>query len=234
MRTVVSVLIALLSVQLVARAEGTSAPPAQAEPPRKAEGPAAVTSNIPAAASASAAATAADVASLLSSGRQFLNEGKWTEAAALFEKVRSLDPANQEAAFGLSATYIENGRLEEALPLLERLSKEAPDNPMVKNNLAWVYVKAKDPAVRNPEKAVVLAREAVLDVPADYSVWNTLAEAYYAAGKYDLAARRAKIALQLSQAAGVTNDVPFRELIERCQSAAGAKGETTGGGEEKP
>jgi len=213
--------IAVLTVQLVAGAEGTSAPPVRVEPPRTAEGPAAVTSTVPAAATATPAASAADVATLLSSGRQFLNDAKWTEAAALFEKVRSLDPTNQEAAFGLSVTYIETGRLAEAFPVLEKLSKDAPDNPMVKNNLAWVYVKSKDPALRNPEKAVVLARDAVLEVPADYSVWNTLAEAYYACGKYDRAVRAAESALRLALLAGVTNATPCRELVLRCKKAAG-------------
>ncbi len=196
-------MIALLSVQILAAAEGTS------EPPRKAEAPA-----------------AADVAPLLRSGRQFLTEGKWVEAAALFEKVRSLDPANQEGAFGLSAAYIETGRMEDALPLLEKLAKDVPDNPMVKNNLAWVYIKVTNSAARNPEKAVLLARDAVLVVPADYSVWNTLAEAYYACGKYDRAVRAAESAVRLVTLAGVTNAAAYSETLTRCKRAAGMPAET--------
>jgi tetratricopeptide (TPR) repeat protein len=161
------------------------------------------------------------VPSLLASGRQALGAGKWAEAVALFEKVQRVDPANDEAVFGLSAAFIELDRLAEALPLLERLIKVAPENPMVKNNLAWVYVKSKDAAVRNPGKAVKLARAAVLDLPSDYSIWNTLAEAYLADGKYDRALRAAESALRLSRLAGVTNTVASRDLVSRCRKAAG-------------
>jgi len=92
---------------------------------------------------------------------------------------------------------------------------------VIENNLAWVYAKAKDPAVRDPAKAIRLARDAVLAVPSDFNIWNTLAESYYAAGRYDRALRAARNAWQLSQLAGVTNDAPFREVLTRCESAAG-------------
>lgn len=217
--------IVALGVRLAAAAE-TNAPPvtADARPPAAvAVAPAQTTvvQTATAPAAAGSSVTTTEITSLLSSGRQFLQQGKWAEAMALFEKVRSADASNQEAAFGLSAAFIETDRLPEALPLLERLYRELPDNSMVRNNLAWVYAKAKDPAVRNPEKAVKLAREAVLDVPADASVWNTLAEAYFACGKFDRAVRAAESALRLNMLAGVTNVAPSRELVLRCKRAAG-------------
>ncbi len=166
--------------------------------------------------------TPGEVSDLLVSGRQSLQAEKWTGAAALFEKALQLDPASQEAMFGLSAAYIQLEKYGEALPLLKTLNQQLPANPMVKNNLAWVYVKAKDPAIRNPQKAVQLARDAVLDVPSDYAIWNTLAEAYYAIGRYDRALRAAQSGLRLSMLAGVTNAAPSRELVARCRKAAGA------------
>lgn len=178
---------------LVAGAEGTSAPPV----------------------------VAGDVADLLSSGRDCLMNGKMTEAQALFEKACSLDPANHEAAFGLSAAYIELKRYELALPLLEKLNKEVPDNPMVKNNLAWALLKVKDPAPTNAARAVKLARAALLDVPSDYSIWNTLGEAYYATGQFEKGLGAAQSGLRLSLLAGMTN-TPCRELAARCRKAAGA------------
>lgn len=214
MKTVVLGLIVVLGAGVAGATETNAPSGAGAAAPQPAAVPAA-------ASGAGSTATAAEIASLLESGRVFLKEGKWAEAAALFEKVRAADPGHQEAAFGLSAALIETDRLPEALPMLERLYREVPDNSMVKNNLAWVYAKAKDPAVRNPEKAVKLAREAVLDVPADVSVWNTLAEAYFACGKFDRAVRAAESALRLNMLAGVTNVAPSRELVLRCKRAAG-------------
>jgi tetratricopeptide (TPR) repeat protein len=159
---------------------------------------------------------------LLEAGREALKAGRWVEAAALYEKARTMEPDNREAAFGLSAAYMELQRFPEAYPLLERLHEDVPDDPMVKNNLAWVCVKAKEPALRDPARAIRLAREAVLDVPADASVWNTLGEAYYAAGQFEKALRAARSALSLGLLAGSPNVAASRELVARCRRAVGA------------
>jgi Flp pilus assembly protein TadD len=167
-----------------------------------------------------------DIASLLSLGQDRLTDGRWQEAAAAYERAFKQDPANSEAMFGMATAYMQLERFSEALPLMEKLYKTAPDSPSVKNNLAWIYAKAKDPAIRNPEKAVRLSREAVLVAPADVNFWSTLAEGYFGCKKYDRALRAARNALQLSTLAGVTNDAPLRELVAKCEGAAGAtKGE---------
>jgi predicted Zn-dependent protease len=187
-----------------AAAEDTHPPPAQTAAPAVTPRP---------------AASAVEVQKLVTGGKDFLGDEKWSEAAALFEKARSLDPENIEACFGLGTAYSQLDRFEEAAPLLERVLKASPDSPVVKNNLAWVYAKATDPAVRNPEKAIRLCRDAVLAVPADFNVWSTLAESYYAAGNYERARRSARNAWHLSQLAGATNAVPLQELLERCEKA---------------
>lgn len=189
---------------LAVAAEGTSTPPAAVAVPVQTD-------------------VALEVSTLLMSGRNCLNDAKWTEAVALFEKARALQPSNNEAAFGLSAAYIEMKRFNDALPLLEMLAKAVPDSPMVKNNLAWVLLHVKDASGANTARAVKLARAAILDVPSDYSVWNTLGEAYYAAGKFDKALRAAESGLRLGLLAGVTNS-PCRELVGRCRKAATAAG----------
>jgi tetratricopeptide (TPR) repeat protein len=207
---------------LAAQAQGTSAPPVQAATTAAVAAVPTVAAVATTAAVATVARPTGGAADLLSGGRQSLQEEKWTEAAALYEKALSLDAGNPEAMFGLSAAYIQLNMFAEALPLLLTLNRQLPLNPMVKNNLAWVYLKSKDPAVKNPQKAVKFARDAVLDVPADYSIWNTLAEAHYAAGQFDRALRAAQSAVRLSALAGVTNNATSRELLVRCRKAAGA------------
>jgi hypothetical protein len=66
-----------------------------------------------------------------------------------------------------------------------------------------------------------LARGALLDVPSDFSIWNTLGEAYYATGQFEKGLSAAQSGLRLSLLAGVTN-TPCRELVVRCRKAAGA------------
>jgi len=162
-----------------------------------------------------------EVADLVSSGRDCLMNGKMTEAQALFEKACNLEPTNNEAVFGLSAAYLELKRFEQALPLLEKLNKAAPDSPMVKNNLAWALLKVKGTTPENAMRAVKLARGALLDMPSDFSIWNTLGEAYYATGQFEKGLNAAQSGLRLSQLAGVTNS-PCRDLMARCRKAAGA------------
>jgi len=201
-------MIVVLGLNAAAHAADTSAPPAKAVAP------------------APAPAVSNEVRTLMASAQDMMSHDKWTEAAALFEKVRTLDPTNIDAAFGLGTAYSQAGQYGESLPLLEQVLKQYPDSPVIKNNLAWVYAKAKDPAIRNPAKAIRMARDAVLTVPSDFNVWNTLAESYYAAGQYDRALRSARNAWQLSQLAGVTNNAPFREVLARCEAAAGTADKT--------
>ena len=92
---------------------------------------------------------------------------------------------------------------------------------MVKNNLAWALLKIKDAPPENATRAVKLARSALLDVPSDYAIWNTLGEAYYATGQFEKGLSAAQSGLRLSQLAGLTNS-PCRELVGRCRKAAGA------------
>lgn len=165
-----------------------------------------------------------EVMTLVTSGRELLTAGKTTEAMAILEKAVKLDAQSNEARFLLGAAYIEAERYEDARPMLESLLTAMPDNPMIRNNLAWVYVKSKNPAVRNPAKAVKLARAAVMDAPSDYLIWNTLSEAYYAEGRYDRALRAAESALRLSVLAGVTNAAASRELVSRCRKAVDGAG----------
>ena len=164
---------------------------------------------------------AAEVSTLVTSGKSFLVAGRSTEALALFEKAHALQPSNPEAAFYLSAVYVELKRFDDALPILETLVVRVPDNPMVRNNLAWTLLRAGGGASTNVARAVKLARSALLDAPADPSVWNTLGEAYYAAGDYDKALQAAQSGLRVSVQAGITNS-PCRELMVRSRKAAGA------------
>ncbi len=190
-----------LGACLPAFAADTSAPPARVEGP-------------------AAADVSGEVGTLMASGRDSLIAGKSTEALALFEKAIALDPKSQEAAFGLSAALMELKRFGEARPVLEKLAREVPDHPMVKNNLAWVLLQDKTQgSTNNAARAIKLARSALLDVPSDYSIWNTLGEAYYAAGQFDKALRAAQSGLRLSDLAGITNS-PCRELLIRSRKGA--------------
>ncbi len=55
------------------------------------------------------------------------------------------------------------------------------------NNLAWLLSTCTDASVRDPERAVELAKKAVEDEPKNGMYWNTLGVAHYRAGDWKTA-----------------------------------------------
>lgn len=161
------------------------------------------------------------VRELVERARKLQSEEKWAEAIAQYEKARQIEPGNEYVLFGLGTTYSQVGKYKEALSMLEELRKKAPGDASVMNNLAWIYAKTKDPEVRNADKALHYGRRAAILSPSDPNIWNTLAEAYYAAGEYQRAFRVARLAYQMAALGGEANLKDNKELLERCRSAAG-------------
>lgn len=73
------------------------------------------------------------------------------------------------------------GLYREAVAAYEKNLQLTPDNPDVLNNLAWLLTTAADENVRNPARALMLARQAVELKPLGY-ILDTLATAYWANG----------------------------------------------------
>jgi tetratricopeptide (TPR) repeat protein len=67
---------------------------------------------------------------------------------------------------------------------LERATTADPTNPEPYTWMAWALATHHDPKVRNPARAVVLARKAVDMYPRNANYWNTLGVAQYRAGDW--------------------------------------------------
>jgi Flp pilus assembly protein TadD len=65
----------------------------------------------------------------------------------------------------------------------EALALDGQD-PDALNNLAWILATCADPRLRDPEKAVAMARRAVALRPTNRGDWNTLGAAYYRHGEW--------------------------------------------------
>lgn len=168
---------------------------------------------------------------LLEQAQALQSESKWKEVVPILEQAYRQDPTNEAVIFGLGTTYSQVGRYRDGLKLLLELLQKVPDHPSVQNNVAWIYAKATDPDIRDPQKALIYARRALMTVPSDYNVWNTLAEAYYAQSNYQRALRVARVALQLGRLSGDADLAATRELVQRCRTAAGL--DSTGDAGEK-
>jgi tetratricopeptide (TPR) repeat protein len=115
------------------------------------------------AAAAAEQAKSARVSFLMDTGVQYANEGEYKEAEQAYLRALQADPGNPDLLFRLSTLYIQMERFADAIVLLNKLIEAFPDNPMLYNNLAWVY--ATGGKMKNGPMALRLAREALLMTP---------------------------------------------------------------------
>ena len=83
---------------------------------------------------------------------------------------------------------------ERALRAYEKAYSIEPVNPDILNNLAWLLLTSEDLTIRDPLKALNLARAAVALQPRGY-ILDTLATAYWANGLIDEAVEAEKQAI---------------------------------------
>lgn len=91
-------------------------------------------------------------------------------------------PDNPELLAAYGGLLLEKGRFEEAKLSLEKALEMEPNDATTMNNLAWLYATAPPPYFQ-PRKALELALAAKALDPAP-QVLDTLAEAYFANGRY--------------------------------------------------
>jgi tetratricopeptide (TPR) repeat protein len=127
--------------------------------------------------------------------RFYIQQGKLHEAEqALRQGLRS--PNIQPSALSgfldiyreLAAAFEQGGRVKEAeaayreaLALRERVLAIVPDEPKSQNDVAWYLATCPVPQLRDPARAVELARKATEKQPVA-SNWNTLGVALYRTG----------------------------------------------------
>jgi Zn-dependent protease with chaperone function len=88
------------------------------------------------------------------------------------------------------------------------------NDPHVLNNLAWLYATCEIKALRNPERALNLAKLAAQLEPSSY-IFDTLAESYFVNGMYPEAIEAAERALKLAK----DNHAYYRKQLNRFKSA---------------
>jgi len=90
--------------------------------------------------------------------------------------------------FGPLKEGIEVWKLQQEMQAYERIIQMDPSQSMAYNNLAWYLATAPYEKLRDPLRAIQLAKRAVELEPSPMYL-DTLAEAYYANGQYDKAVR---------------------------------------------
>lgn len=90
--------------------------------------------------------------------------------------------------------------------------------PDLLNNLSWLLSTSVDPVLRNPQRALSLAEQAIALKKAPH-IWDTLAEAFYANRRYEEAAQAARQALEMNP----DDRAPYEAQLARFEEAAGRR-----------
>ncbi len=97
--------------------------------------------------------------------------------------LQKIDPeADKSVWLRLMGNMLLNKKMErEALAAYEQALELEPSNPELLNNIAWLLLTSKELELRNPLRALTLARTAAMVQPSGH-VFDTLATAYWANG----------------------------------------------------
>ena len=150
---------------------------------------------------------------LLRRGSTLLKEGKTKEATRLLEKAHKLNPDSFDATLNLSGAYILSKQFKLAVPLLEDLSEQDPQNGMVWTNLGAAYlgnpILAKD---EQQQLAIGAFTKAYEINPATPNVAYNLGLVYRDRQEYDTAIMWFERAIQANP-----RDEDAKRLIERLE-----------------
>jgi len=134
----------------------------------------------------------------LAEARRLLGRKAWTEARRELELVITQVPDCAPAYNYLGAVSARTGDVAEAIRFYEQALRYDPALASAWNNLAWLLATAEDEVFRDPLRALASALKAVeLTGARDPDVLDTLAEAYFAAGRYQSAVEAEQKALAL-------------------------------------
>jgi len=128
-------------------------------------------------------------------------QGKLNESVDYLRLAIRLNPDVPEICYNLGLSLQSLDKPEEAIVYFRRAIRLKPDWPASIDSLASLLATTSDPALRDPNEAIVLAHRSVeLSQRKNASMLDTLASAYAAAGRFDDAVTTAQAALDLALA----------------------------------
>jgi tetratricopeptide (TPR) repeat protein len=111
------------------------------------------------------------------------------KAAEAFEKVAEVDPGYPVTRRGYyqwhyADALFRTGREREAVATVEPLLEDRPPDPALLNLAAMLFATARDPGLRDLERAVELGQTAYALAPGDSGCWYGLAVALLRSGRW--------------------------------------------------
>jgi tetratricopeptide (TPR) repeat protein len=139
----------------------------------------------------------------LNLGNVLFQRGRIGDAMAQWEKALGTQP--HDAAFHalLGDSFLRAGSQKVAIAEYEHAARISAQDPLGRNNLAWLLATSSDASIRDGNRAVELAKEAVrLSRGKDPNCLRTLAAAFAEAGHFGEARETARQALQAAELRG--------------------------------
>jgi Flp pilus assembly protein TadD len=145
-------------------------------------------------------------------GDAMVKQGRITEAMVAFTKAAQFIPLLPEAPYNLGGILWQQGYRSDAIVAYREALRRRPQWPQAANNLAWLLVTQATPAAHDIAEAVALAEQACDGTGfRNPLTLRTLAAAYHAAGRSQVATRVAQQALSHINA---VNDPGLAALIQ--------------------
>ena len=107
-------------------------------------------------------------------GWLYARRGEYARAEPLLRRAQQADPTSTRIYVTLVSEYQREGRTPEVIEVYESWLRIDPDQPGVKNNLAWILVSTEDPTPWDLDRALDLALGAREGMPESPSVADTL------------------------------------------------------------
>jgi tetratricopeptide (TPR) repeat protein len=136
-------------------------------------------------------------------GRVRASQGHFDEAIRQYRAALRARPGDADVLSSLAGALVQTGLVDEAVARYREALRLNPDLPSALIDLAWLLATSPAPGILAPDESVRLAEHlAALTGHGNPTVLDTLAMAYFAAGRVDDAIETARTALSLVAAQG--------------------------------
>ena len=136
-------------------------------------------------------------------GSVLFQQGRIDDAIAQWHKALAAQPNDADFHTALGNAFLKKGLQKDAIAEYEHAARISRQDSMARNNLAWLLATSSDASIRDGNRAIELAKQAVqLSGGKDANYLRTLAAAYAEAGRFAEAAETARRAWQAAQTQG--------------------------------
>jgi tetratricopeptide (TPR) repeat protein len=136
-------------------------------------------------------------------GSVLFRQGRIGEAIAQWQKALATQPNDADFHTVLANAFLKIGLQKDAIAEYEHAARISPQDPLARSNLAWLLATSSDASIRDGNRAIELAEQAVqLSDGKDPTYLRTLAAACAESGRFAEAIAAAEQALRIAGTEG--------------------------------